>query len=196
MTIDIASLLAISGNSMYNTATTKQQTSSSDFNSMLMNVLSGQSTTVDENPLYTVLTSATNTDIYAQDSSSTYMDYLAQYNGSASSIEGYLSNYTNNQTNGEQVGNSLMASFQSQMLDTLTAAKANLEKNASTYAEKIGTDPSEAAKSRYEQMQNNVSILSDFISQKQQANTLLNQLNSTSSMTQFLLNKNQTTSLL
>ncbi len=190
MTIDMASLLNVSNQGLYNRAITNTTaTSRTDFTSALLQALQGNRASNRENPLYTALTSSTQPELYGL-SPTSYMDNLPNNMGSAGMTEDYLSNFTDARTSNEQLGNTLMQSFQNQMLNTLTAAKANLQKNAESYAEKMGDAPSDAATMRLKQMQQNVSMMDQFIAQKQTQNPLLDQLNQNSSLTQYLISRN------
>lgn len=192
MSIDISSLLSVSNNSLYGSSSNNAHATGTDFTSVLLNTLSSKTTGSKENPLYTALTSATKSDLYAPGITNPYTDYLSQYKGSAGNIEGYLSNYANNRTSSQQLGDSLMANLQSKMLGTLTVAKKRLTDNAAAYSEKVGTEPSEATKIRLEQMQKNVSLLDDFIAKKKSDMSLLQPLQQQSSLNQYLLSQNKT----
>ncbi len=76
------------------------------------------------------------------------------------------------------------------MMNVLTGAKTKLEDNMTTYAEKMGDNKSEAVQQTLTRMQNNISVLENYLSQKSTENGLMNALNANSSLTQYLINKN------
>ena len=77
-------------------------------------------------------------------------------------------------------------------MNVLTGAKTKLENNMTTYAEKMGDNKSEAVQQTLTRMQNNISVLENYLSQKSTENGLMNALNANSSLTQYLVNKNNT----
>ena len=202
MSIDISSLLSIYNSSLLNKTSSNltNTTTNTNFSDYLMDVLSNRSsaTSTDENALYKTLTSSTNSNMLqamlASDSSSTALtQYLTDYTGGSSSI---LSSYFNNidsTNNSDYFSDTLASSFETKMMSMLTSAKTKLENNMTTYTEKMGDNKSEAVQQTLTRMQNNISVIDNFLSQKSTENGLMNALNSNSSLTQYLINKNNTT---
>ena len=54
----------------------------------------------------------------------------------------------------------------------------------------MGDNKSEAVQQTLTRMQNNISVLENYLSQRSTENGLMNALNSNSSLTQYLVNKN------
>ena len=77
-------------------------------------------------------------------------------------------------------------------MSVLTGAKSKLENNMTQYADKMGDNKSEAVQQTLTRMQNNISVLENYLSQKSTENGLMNALNANSSLTQYLVNKNNT----
>ena len=77
-------------------------------------------------------------------------------------------------------------------MSVLTGAKSKLENNMTQYADKMGDNKSEAVQQTLTRMQNNISVLENYLSQRSTENGLMNALNANSSLTQYLVNKNNT----
>ena len=56
----------------------------------------------------------------------------------------------------------------------------------------MGDNKSEAVQQTLTRMQNNISVLENYLSQRSTENGLMNALNANSSLTQYLVNKNNT----
>ncbi len=202
MSIDISSLLSVYNSSLLNktsSSNSKNTATNTNFSDYLMDVLSNRNsaTSTDENALYKTLTSSTNSNntlqaMLASGSSSTDLtQYLSNYTGDSSTNA--IFNNTNQAKNSEYFSDTLTSSFETKMMNVLTGAKTKLEDNMTTYAEKMGDNKSEAVQQTLTRMQNNISVLENYLSQKSTENGLMNALNANSSLTQYLVNKNNTT---
>jgi len=201
MSIDISSLLSVYNSSLLNktsSSNSKNTAMNTNFSDYLMDVLSNRNsaTSTDENALYKTLTSSTNSNntlqaMLASGSSSTDLtQYLSNYTGDSSTNA--IFNNTNQAKNSEYFSDTLTSSFETKMMNVLTGAKTKLENNMTTYAEKMGDNKSEAVQQTLTRMQNNISVLENYLSQKSTENGLMNALNANSSLTQYLVNKNNT----
>ena len=125
-------------------------------------------------------------------SSTALTQYLANYTGD-SNTNPVLSSYfnTTNETNNSEIySDTLASSFETKMMSVLTGAKTKLENNMTTYVEKMGDNKSEAVQQTLTRMQNNISVIENYLSQRSTENGLMNALNSNSNLTQYLINKN------
>jgi|GEM_PF-6560295 len=201
MSIDISSLLSVYNSSLLNktsSSNSKNTAMNTNFSDYLMDVLSNRNsaTSTDENALYKTLTSSTNSNntlqaMLASGSSSTDLtQYLSNYTGDSSTNA--IFNNTNQAKNSEYFSDTLTSSFETKMMNVLTGAKTKLENNMTTYAEKMGDNKSEAVQQTLTRMQNNISVLENYLSQRSTENGLMNALNANSSLTQYLVNKNNT----
>jgi len=201
MSIDISSLLSVYNSSLLNktsSSNSKNTAMNTNFSDYLMDVLSNRNsaTSTDENALYKTLTSSTNSNntlqaMLASGSSSTDLtQYLSNYTGDSSTNA--IFNNTNQAKNSEYFSDTLTSSFETKMMNVLTGAKTKLENNMTTYAEKMGDNKSEAVQQTLTRMQNNISVLENYLSQKSTENGLMNALNANSSLTQYLVTKNNT----
>ena len=201
MSIDISSLLSVYNSSLLNKASSNpiNKMTNTNFSDYLLDVLGNRKSTTakDDNALYKTLTSTTNANalqaMLASGSSSTALtQYLANYT-SDSNTNPILSSYFNNTNetkNSEYYSNTLASAFETQMMSMLTSAKTKLEDNMTTYVEKMGDNKSEAVQQTLTRMQNNISVIENYLSQKSTENDLMNALNSNSNLTQYLINKN------
>ena len=201
MSIDISSLLSVYNSSLLNKTSSNltNTTTNTNFSDYLMDVLSNRSSTTstDENALYKTLTSSTNGNalqaLLASGNSSTALtQYLASTTGDSNTnpiLSSYFNN-TNETQNSEYYSDTLTSAFETKMMSVLTGAKSKLENNMTTYAEKMGNNKSEAVQQTLTRMQNNISVIENYLSQRSTENGLMNALNSNSSMTQYLINKN------
>jgi hypothetical protein len=89
----------------------------------------------------------------------------------------------------------LTSSLQSELTGMMTNAKVKLEDNMIGYIEKTGENPSPAVQQTISRMQNNISSIDNFISERKMENSLLDALNANSSLKQYLINKNRTSAL-
>ena len=204
MSVDISSLLSVYNSSLLNKTSSNltNTTTNTNFSDYLMDVLSNRSSTTstDENALYKTLTSSTNANtlqaMLASGSSSTALtQYLTNYTGDSNTnpiLSSYFNN-TNETKTSEYYSDTLTSSFEIKMMNVLTGAKSKLENNMTQYAEKMGDNKSEAVQQTLTRMQNNISVLENYLSQRSTENGLMNALNSNSSLTQYLINKNNTT---
>ena len=201
MSIDISSLLSVYNSSLLNktsSSNSKNTAMNTNFSDYLMDVLSNRNsaTSTDENALYKTLTSSTNSNntlqaMLASGSSSTDLtQYLSNYTGDSSTNA--IFNNTNQAKNSEYYSDTLTSSFETKMMSVLTGAKSKLENNMTQYADKMGDNKSEAVQQTLTRMQNNISVLENYLSQKSTENGLMNALNANSSLTQYLVNKNNT----
>ena len=201
MSINMSSLMSVYNSSLLNktsSSNSKNTAMNTNFSDYLMDVLSNRNsaTSTDENALYKTLTSSTNSNntlqaMLASGSSSTDLtQYLSNYTGDSSTNA--IFNNTNQAKNSEYYSDTLTSSFETKMMNVLTGAKTKLENNMTTYAEKMGDNKSEAVQQTLTRMQNNISVLENYLSQKSTENGLMNALNANSSLTQYLVNKNNT----
>ena len=202
MSIDISSLLSVYNSSLLNktsSSNSKNTAMNTNFSDYLMDVLSNRNsaTSTDENALYKTLTSSTNSNntlqaMLASGSSSTDLtQYLSNYTGDSSTNA--IFNNTNQAKNSEYYSDTLTSSLETKMMSVLTGAKSKLENNMTQYADKMGDNKSEAVQQTLTRMQNNISVLENYLSQKSTENGLMNALNANSSLTQYLVNKNNAT---
>ena len=202
MSIDISSLLSVYNSSLLNktsSSNSKNTAMNTNFSDYLMDVLSNRNsaTSTDENALYKTLTSSTNSNntlqaMLASGSSSTDLtQYLSNYTGDSSTNA--IFNNTNQAKNSEYYSDTLTSSLETKMMSVLTGAKSKLENNMTQYADKMGDNKSEAVQQTLTRMQNNISVLENYLSQKSTENGLMNALNANSSLTQYLVTKNNTT---
>ena len=122
----------------------------------------------------------------------------------------YNSSATNAAT--DTFASSLSNSFQAQILNNMNAAKAKLQNSYTSYVERAGENPTVAAKLRMEQMQQNMQIVDNYIGSKSSdsstnnqydallsqlsgstgatstSQSLLDQFDAKSSLSQYLLN--------
>lgn len=89
--------------------------------------------------------------------------------------------------------NYLQNNFAAKQLDILADAKSNLTNKLDAFKEHVGDQPTEAEKLRLEKMSYNVTLVNDFVTQKQQQQSsqqaLLQQLNQGSAYSQYLFMK-------
>ena len=203
MSIDMSSLMSVYNSSLLNKASSNpiNKMTNTNFSDYLLDVLGNRksTTSTDENALYKALTSSTNANtlqaMLASGSSSTALtQYLANYTGDSNTNPVYSSyfNNTNETKNSEYYSDTLASSFETQMISVLTGAKTKLENNMTMYAEKMGDNESEAVQQTLTRMQNNISVIENYLSQKSTENGLMNALNLNSTLTQYLITKNNT----
>ena len=200
MSIDMSSLLSVYNSNLLN-KTALNSTSipaNTNFSDYLMDVLDNRKSTTskDDNALYKTLTYSTNMNslqaMLGSGSSSTALtQYLSNYTGDSGTNP--IFNNTNQAKNSEYFSDTLTSSFETKMMNVLTGAKSKLENNMTQYAEKMGDNKSEAVQQTLTRMQNNISVLENYLSQRSTENGLMNALNSNSSLTQYLINKNNGT---
>ena len=201
MSINMSSLMSVYNSSLLNKTSSNSinTTTNTNFSDYLLDVLGNrQSTTsTDENALYKTLTSSTNANslqamLASGNSSTALTQYLANTTGD-SNTSPVLSSYfntTNETNNSEYYSDTLASSFETKMMSVLTGAKTKLENNMTTYAQKMGDHKSEAVQQTLTRMQNNISVIENYLSQRSTENSLMNALNSNSNLTQYLINKN------
>lgn len=88
--------------------------------------------------------------------------------------------------------NYLQNNFVAKQLDLLADAKLNLSNKLDAFKETIGDQPTEAEKLRLEKMTNNVALVDDFVTKKQQQvsqQELLQQMNHGATYSQYLFMK-------
>lgn len=112
--------------------------------------------------------------------------------GQAGAIESYLQLSTvNNPTASDTFSSYLQTNFQAQQMKTMSAAKDKLTVQMTAFEQTIGDTPSDIARLQLEQMQKNIRVVEDYLAEKQQQqsvnNNLLGQLQSSSAFTQYLL---------
>ena len=201
MSIDISSLLSVYNSSLLNktsSSNSKNTAMNTNFSDYLMDVLSNRNsaTSTDENALYKTLTSSTNSNNTLQamlgsgSSSTALTQYLSNYTGDSSTNA--IFNNTNQAKNSEYYSDTLTSSLETKMMSVLTGAKSKLENNMTQYADKMGDNKSEAVQQTLTRMQNNISTIENYLSQRSTENGLMNALNANSSLTQYLVNKNNT----
>ena len=203
MSIDISSVTSVYNSSLLNKASSlpTNTMTNKNFSDYLLDVLDNRKSTAtkDENAPYKTLTSTTNVNalqaMLASGASSTALtQYLTNYTGDSSTNPIYSSyfNKTNETKNSEYFSDTLTSSFETKMLSMLTNIKTKLENNMTDYAEKMGNNKSEAVQQTLTRMQNNISVIENYLSQKSTENGLMNGLNSNSNLTQYLVSKNNT----
>ena len=220
MSMDLSSLNSISSllGSTYGTnAATSPVTSGTSFENYLMNALgtnsatstSGISSLLDQysnggtNALLSGLTSSSGTSDMAS-------QLLSSLQASGTSAPGLTSlmNTTSTATATDAYTNSMANSFQSQLLNNMNAAKAKLQSSFDGFIERMGEKPSASAQYRIEQMQQNISLIENYMASKSTNNadsllgqltgadsakaatnhSLVNQLDAKSALTQQMLN--------
>ncbi len=199
----MSSLLSVYNSSLLNKTSSNptNTTTNTNFSDYLMDVLDNRKSTTskDDNALYKTLTYSTNMNslqamLGSGTSSTALTQYLANYTGDSSTnpvLSSYFNN-TNDTKNSEYYSDTLTSSFETKMMSVLTGAKSKLENNMTQYAEKMGDNKSEAVQQTLTRMQNNISVLENYLSQRSTENGLMNALNSNSNLTQYLINKNNT----
>ena len=201
MSIDMSSLMSVYNSSLLNKTSSNMTstTTNTNFADYLLDVLNNRksTTSTDENALYNTLTSSTNANslqaMLASGSSSTALtQYLANTTGDSNTNPIYSAyfNNTNETTNSTYYSDTLASTFETKMTSVLTGAKTKLENNMTTYVQKMGDDRSEAVQQTLTRMQNNISVIENYLSQKSTENGLMSALNSNSNLTQYLINKN------
>ena len=204
MSIDMSSLMSVYNSSLLNKTSSNpiNATTSTNFSDYLMDVLDNRKSTTskDDNALYKTLTYSTNMNslqamLGSGTSSTALTQYLANYTGDSNTnpvLSSYFNN-TNDTKNSEYYSDTLTSSFETKMMSVLTGAKSKLENNMTQYADKMGDNKSEAVQQTLTRMQNNISVLENYLSQRSTENGLMNALNSNSSLTQYLVTKNNST---
>ena len=194
MSMDLSSLNSINSllGSTYGTAAaTLPNTSGTSFENYLMNALgtnsaspaSSVSSLLDTysaggaNSLVSGLTSAGSTsDVASQ--------LLSSLQSSGTSAPNLTSLYNTTNTSAPAAyADGLTSSFQSQLLNNMNAAKAKLQSSFDGYIERMGEKPTASAQYRIEQMQQNISLIENYIASKStnSADGLLGQLTGTDS---------------
>ena len=209
MAIDIAGLLSVYGGNLFNTTSSNQSNTSSgaDFSNYLLNAVSnpGASSPVSGD----ILSSA------ASSISSNLAEGLLSGGSSGSTLTGYMNNGASSanslfsspvdlagsadmfgtSTTSDYFSDVLTSSLQSQITGMMTGAMENLENNMNGYTARMGDDRSERVQQTLERMQNNISGLDNFISERKTENSLLDALNARGSLTQYLIEKNNSSAL-
>lgn len=88
--------------------------------------------------------------------------------------------------------NYLQNNFATKQLEILADAKMNLTTKLDAYKKSVGDTPTEAEKLRLDKMNNNVALVNEFVTKKQQQSSqqaLLQQLNQGSAYSQYLFMK-------
>lgn len=88
--------------------------------------------------------------------------------------------------------NYLQNNFATKQLEILADAKMNLTTKLDAYQKSVGDTPTEAEKLRLDKMNNNVALVNEFVTKKQQQSSqqaLLQQLNQGSAYSQYLFTK-------
>lgn len=88
--------------------------------------------------------------------------------------------------------NYLQNNFATKQLEILADAKMNLTTKLDAYQKSVGDTPTEAEKLRLDKMNNNVALVNEFVTKKQQQSSqqaLLQQLNQGSAYSQYLFMK-------
>ena len=188
MTINMSSLSSIYGLLGSTSSTSSNQTTSStaNFEDYLMNALNGNTSTDKTNAI----------SLYDTISNSGSSSLLSGLMSSGSSTDASLNALSGYDVYGALMGNNsssnnafsttgassdifsnyLASSFQATMLKNMNAAKAKLQHSYEDYVTKIGDNPSEAAKLRMEQMQQNISVVDEYISGKTTSSSAQNGL--------------------
>lgn len=194
MAIDMSSLSTIysllgSGSAV--STSTNQTTSTANFEDYLMNALNGNTSTdkTNEISLYDTISNSGSSSLL-----SGLMSSGSSTDASLNALSGYdvygalMGNSSNNSfsttsasTSSDLFSDYLTNSFQSTILKNMNAAKAKLQHSYEDFVTSIGDNPSEAAKLRMEQMQQNIALVDEYISGKSTTSSLqLNDLTSNS----------------
>lgn len=208
MAMDISNILSVYGSSLLNKTSSTQSSlaGNTNFSNYLLNALSGteMSTRSNESTLLSALSSSSNTSlVQALLSDDSYMNLLADSlpatagkTGSAfSSLDGNPTGMDHQIPGSDYFSNMLTSSLQSQVMSMMANTKMKLEDDLDTDIEKTGDSPSLGVQQTITRMQNNISNLDHFISERKTENSLLDALNANSSFTQYLVNKNRSSAL-
>ena len=220
MSMDVSSLNSINSllGSTYGTAAAAPAiTSATSFDKYLMNALGTTSTT----PASSV---SSLLDMYSNGGASSLVSGLTG-SGSTSDVASQLLSSLQSSGTGTSPANltslfntqntsptatytdGLASSFQSQLLNNMNAAKAKLQSSFDGYIERMGENPTASAQFRIEQMQQNISLIENYIASKSTTSadgllgqltgtdstkatndSLVNQLDAKSALTQHMLN--------
>ena len=196
MAIDISSYYSIF-NSLAGTGTQSSlpSTSSTSFADYFLNATSATDTKKNS-------TNSLFTDLSSYGTSSALQSLLGGSSTDNDIVSSYLttsatSNNSNDSTSTDTFSSFLQSNFQSQQMKMLTAAKDNLQVQATKYGESMAGNDSEAVKLRMQQMSQNIGMLDQYLTQKQAEmstkTNLMEQLKASSAYTQFLNTKSNLT---
>ena len=197
MAIDISSYYSIF-NGLAGTGTQSSSfpsTSSTSFADYFLNATSATDTKKNS-------TNSLFTDLSSYGTSSALQSLLGGSSTDNDIVSSYLttsatSNNSNDSTSTDTFSSFLQSNFQSQQMKMLTAAKDNLQVQATKYGESMAGNDSEAVKLRMQQMSQNISMLDQYLTQKQTEmvtkTNLMEQLKASSAYTQFLNTKSNVT---
>ena len=230
MSMDLSSvnsIMSLLGTSTGTAATSTQSTLSANFEDYLMNALGGSqnSTKTSESSLFDLISGSSTTSLLnglnssgnTNDIASQLIQSLQTSSTSSTDSSANLNNLFNSTSSASSIdstnatdmfASSLTNNFQAQIMKNMSAAKAKLQTNYDSYVQRAGENPTEAAKLRMEQMQQNINTVSNYMTTKSaessptnQYDTLLSQLTSgttnsslldqldaKSSLSQYLLN--------
>ena len=220
MSMDVSSLNSINSllGSTYGTAAAAPAiTSATSFDKYLMNAL-GTTSTTPASSVNSLL------DMYSNGGASSLVSGLTgsgstsdvasqllsslQSSGTGTSSADLTSLFnTQNTSPTATYADGLASSFQSQLLNNMNAAKAKLQSSFDGYIERMGENPTASAQFRIEQMQQNISLIENYIASKSTTSadgllgqltgtdstkatndSLVNQLDAKSALTQHMLN--------
>lgn len=231
MSMDLSSLnsiMSLLGTSNGAAATSTQSTSNANFEDFLMNALGGSQspTKTSDSSLFDLISGSSTTSLLnglnssgntndiasqliqsLQTSSTSSTDSSTSLNNLFNSTSSTTSTDSANAT--DMFASSLTNNFQAQIMKNMSAAKAKLQTNFDGYVQRAGENPTEAAKLRMEQMQQNINTVSNYMTTKSadssatnqydtllsqltngttNTSSLLDQLDAKSSLSQYLLN--------
>ena len=178
MAIDLSTLNSISSllGTTYGTSTASTNQSTANFEDYLMNALNASDTKdkTTTNGLYDLISNSGNTSVL-----SGLMNSGSSTDAGLNAIDGYdayaaLMGGNNSSTNpfdkaastSDAFSNYLQSSFESTMMKNMNAAKAKLQTSYEDFVAKVGENPSDAAKLRIQQMEQNISMVTDFMAGK------------------------------
>lgn len=209
MAMDITDLLSIAGSSLSNTISTNQTNPSSgaDFSNYLLGALSdsGASSSATGNFLDTAVSSI----------SGGLADGLLTGGSSGNSLTDYMNNGSNRtdslfsspidpagasdllgtSSTSDFFSNALISSLQSQLNSLLVNASGKLESGTAATTTEVGSSRSEGVQQAIERVQDHISGLENFIPERKIENSLLDALDARASLTQYLINKNNSSAL-
>lgn len=124
--------------------------------------------------------------------SSALQGLLSGQTKDTSAIYSFLnSSATNDSAATDTFSGYLQTNFQAQQMKMMSGAKEKLTAQMKTFEEAMGEKPNEAMKFRLEQMKQNINTIETYLTEKQAKqplkNDLMNQLQSSSAFSQYLL---------
>lgn len=218
MTMDISSLYSIDrllGSTYGTNAAASTNKSSTSFENYLLNALganNANSTSSSVSSLFNLYanggTKALLGGLTSSDAASPLASQLLSSLQISGKTDSSLMNWNNPVSTTDQYADYLTKSVQSQMLTNMSAAKSKLQSSFDSFVERMGENPTAAARGRMEQMKQNISVIENYIASKSANNmdaligqqtgsaqvdatakkqSLVDQLNAKSAVTQYML---------